>query len=223
MSPAKRERFQIALAPGNNDGTTVVEAIIEAIMGAIASGDLSPGQRLNDAQLAEQLGVSRTPVREAFQRLRHLGIIEASASRFTRVAVLTPKQTADALIVWIALFAPLVDEVIPTAPESLYTAMQEHHESFRRGVETKDVRVAASSNVAFFHSPTQHSDNEALVYSLTALVHLVLLGGIRLSGEIDFSSILTSQEHMLEAVRTHNVELAHTAISTLRQVRVPGA
>ncbi|TAL46104.1 MAG: GntR family transcriptional regulator, partial [Salinibacterium sp.] len=52
--------------------------VFEQILAAVHAGALLPGQRISDAALAEQFGVSRTPVREALQRLREIGIIEAS-------------------------------------------------------------------------------------------------------------------------------------------------
>lgn len=52
----------------------------------IIDGTLKPGEKLKDAELAEALGVSRMPVREAFLRLEDEGLVETSANRWTRVA-----------------------------------------------------------------------------------------------------------------------------------------
>src|SRR5262245_29479907 len=57
-----------------------------ALRDAIVCGDLAPGARLRDQELAERLGVSRTPVREALQRLEDEGLIETSPRASTRVA-----------------------------------------------------------------------------------------------------------------------------------------
>ncbi len=221
MSSSGGSAIHVELPVNPLDGSTIVTTIIDAIIQAIGTGELEPGQRLSDAKLAEQLGVSRTPVREAFQRLREIGIIEASASRFTRVALITPKQTADTLVVWLALFAALVDEVIPIAPPELYNSMFKQHELFKRGVAERDTIGMAAANVAFFHSSSVYSANPALQYSLTAAVHLVRLGGMRLTGRLDFDRIVQSQELMLEAVRTRNPEPAHRAISLLRGLSLP--
>lgn len=50
---------------------------IEAIREAIISGELAPGEPLRDRDLAERLGVSRTPIREALHRLEAAGLVEA--------------------------------------------------------------------------------------------------------------------------------------------------
>ena len=64
---------------------------------AIVQGELAPGQSLRDQDLADQLGVSRMPVREALQRLERAGLIEMAASRYTRVAELTPERVRDTI------------------------------------------------------------------------------------------------------------------------------
>ncbi len=73
------------LRPIEASGTALAELVYEQIGAAILDGRLAPGERLRDAELALQLEVSRTPVREALQRLARIGLVEVSASRFTRV------------------------------------------------------------------------------------------------------------------------------------------
>ncbi len=51
------------------------EGVYQALRAAIVEGDLSPGQHLAEQQLAEELGVSRTPVREALRRLALEGFV----------------------------------------------------------------------------------------------------------------------------------------------------
>jgi DNA-binding GntR family transcriptional regulator len=52
------------------------EAVLEAIKHSILTGELSPGQALVEADLAERLGVSKTPVREALKTLAGSGLVE---------------------------------------------------------------------------------------------------------------------------------------------------
>ena len=55
------------------------------LLRAIITGDLAPGSRVRDQDLAEQLGVSRTPVREALQRLEDEGLVETRRGSLTRI------------------------------------------------------------------------------------------------------------------------------------------
>jgi len=68
-------------------GGSILGDEVYAVLGAaIRDGALAPGQRLRDVEVAEALGVSRTPVREALQRLERIGLVEVSANRYTRVS-----------------------------------------------------------------------------------------------------------------------------------------
>lgn len=71
------------LEPG---GTILGDEVYAVLGAAIRDGLLTPGQRLRDVEVAEALGVSRTPVREALQRLERIGLVEVSAHRYTRVS-----------------------------------------------------------------------------------------------------------------------------------------
>lgn len=72
-------------------------AVYDVIGAAIRDGQLSPGARLRDVELAEWLGVSRTPVREALLRLERIGLVEMVAGRFTRVSFITPELVSETL------------------------------------------------------------------------------------------------------------------------------
>jgi DNA-binding GntR family transcriptional regulator len=72
----------------------VDEAYI-ALGEAIVDGRLQPGDRLRDVELAELMGISRTPVREALQKLERIGLVEVAANRYTRVAPLSDRQRTD--------------------------------------------------------------------------------------------------------------------------------
>src|SRR6516164_2816173 len=67
----------------------------------IVSGGLMPGNRLQDVQLAAELGVSRTPVREALLRLEGEGLVESDPNRGFFVAPLSRKEVLEIYpIVW---------------------------------------------------------------------------------------------------------------------------
>ncbi|GGF36768.1 hypothetical protein GCM10010922_09960 [Microbacterium sorbitolivorans] len=75
----------------------LADVVYDKLCEAVVDGTLAPGQRVRDGDLAEQLGVSRMPVREALQRLERQGLIEMIASRFTRVTAVTAEMPAQSL------------------------------------------------------------------------------------------------------------------------------
>lgn len=72
--------------PRQNSGTALGDEVYSVLGEAILEGRLAPGERLRDHELAQRLGVSRTPVREALQRLEVIGLVEVSPNRYTRVS-----------------------------------------------------------------------------------------------------------------------------------------
>jgi DNA-binding GntR family transcriptional regulator len=69
--------------------------VLDAVRGAILSGELAAGETLRQEELAERFGVSRMPVREAIQRLESEGLVEVLPSRRVRVAALSRAEIAD--------------------------------------------------------------------------------------------------------------------------------
>lgn len=76
-------------------GTVLTDEVYACLGDAILDGRLAPGQRLRDQELAQWLGVSRTPVREALQRLARVGLVEVSPQRYTRVSEPNAKAESD--------------------------------------------------------------------------------------------------------------------------------
>lgn len=73
------------------------EHVYRRLRDAIVDGELRPGERLRDAELAEDLGTSKTPVRHALARLAEQGLVEIQRNRATRVAPLDLDQIRDAI------------------------------------------------------------------------------------------------------------------------------
>lgn len=72
----------------------LAEGLFHLIGGRIVDGRLAPGMRIRDAELAAELAVSRTPVREALQRLERIGLVTMYPSRYTEVSAVTPESVA---------------------------------------------------------------------------------------------------------------------------------
>lgn len=77
------------LSPIESGKRLLADRVFQHLSRAIIDGELEPGERIRDADLAEKLEVSRMPVREALQRLERIGLVEMMPSRYTRVAEVT--------------------------------------------------------------------------------------------------------------------------------------
>ncbi|MBX3093383.1 MAG: GntR family transcriptional regulator [Cryobacterium sp.] len=198
----------------------VVVEVFNAILDDINQGRLLPGQRISDLEIADAFAVSRTPVREAIQRLREIGLIEASANRFTRVAIVSPRQTAEGLTVWVALFTEVLTETIPHADASLVADLERAHDVFLSAVAARDMKRIATSNFEFVQLFTARSHNLVLRRSIRGVVHLVQLGSLHLPTAIDFELLAESHRLMIEAARTKAVDLGLSALDRIRAIQV---
>jgi hypothetical protein len=88
-----------------------------SLLRALLDGTLTPGERLHDDDLTAWLGISRTPIRSALDRLAELGLVDISANRSTRVASPTPETHRAALQVYGALHGAIAHSVLPALPE----------------------------------------------------------------------------------------------------------
>lgn len=75
----------------------LAEEVFRHIGSQIVDGELEPGYRIRDVDVAEELHVSRTPVREALQRLERLGLVVMYPSRYTEVTSVTPEVVQQTL------------------------------------------------------------------------------------------------------------------------------
>ncbi|GAA4771343.1 GntR family transcriptional regulator [Microbacterium gilvum] len=81
--------------------TRISDIAHDLVADEIVRGDLPDGYRIRYAEIAERLGVSRMPVREAIMRLEYEGLIESSVSRYTRVTRVDA-ESAEAIWAWLA-------------------------------------------------------------------------------------------------------------------------
>lgn len=199
----------------------VVTTVFDRVLQAIHEGTLLPGQHISDSEMAEQFGVSRTPVREAIQRLREIGLVEASSGRFTRIVDVTPAQTEHAYIVWRALYSLLVNEVIPRAPVRTLTMMLRDNADFHAALPTMNAREIARANLDFFSRLPPESNNAALQRAITSVVHILSLGSVHLPNFIDLRALADAQQLLLDAVRDRDVATARRAMTLLGEIEIP--
>ncbi|MBP2215122.1 GntR family transcriptional regulator [Arthrobacter sp. CAN_C5] len=87
---------------------SLAERAIKAVRGAVRSGALIPGELYSVYRIAEQLGISRSPVREALLRLAETGMIKFERNRGFRVVLPTPHDIAEIFAIRLALEVPAV-------------------------------------------------------------------------------------------------------------------
>jgi DNA-binding GntR family transcriptional regulator len=123
--------------------------VLDHIRRWIEEGILEPGEVIKDAEIAEQLGVSRTPVREALQILEQHGAVEMLPGRMTRVTNVTPEDVA-LLYAPLAILHGLAAELgTPHATEGDIAAMTECNERLKAAVGARKAVDAREADREF--------------------------------------------------------------------------
>lgn len=133
-APAATSAPNSLAPPGRRGRKLLHQATVDRVRDMIFSGELAPGARVPEIALCEQLGVSRTPLREAFKVLATEGLLELLPNRGARVARLTAEQVDEMFPVMAALealagelaCARITDEQIAEV-RALHYQMALHH------------------------------------------------------------------------------------------------
>ncbi|WP_328415149.1 GntR family transcriptional regulator [Streptomyces violaceus] len=132
-----------------------------AIRDAIVAGEIEPGAVVRDAELAERLGLSRAPVREAFSRLVDEGLLESKPQSYTRVTPLVASDVRDAAAVVGAMHELVTRVAVPRLKAADIEAMRAANERFAAAVGTGDVNAALSADDALHEVLVRVSGNRA--------------------------------------------------------------
>lgn len=152
---------------------TLMRAEVYADLRAwIIDGTLKPGEKLRDAELAEALGVSRMPVREAFLRLEDEGLVETSANRWTRVSYVDVGQAKRIYPLIIALEGLALSLSLGAGRlgEDEISKMEEANTQLSLALEEESRAVEASEADGRFHAVfVEAADNPELASILDNL------------------------------------------------------
>jgi DNA-binding GntR family transcriptional regulator len=106
---------------------------------AIISGELRPGERLRDYELAERLGTSKTPIRHALDRLADHGLVEMQRNRYTRVAPIDLDQVRNAVDLFGDIWIGSVRHVMPLIQDDDIAYLTELADAMASSVKSRDV------------------------------------------------------------------------------------
>jgi len=139
------------------------DVVFNTLRRAILTGELKPGERLMEIHLANRLGVSRTPIREAIRKLELEGLVTMIPRRGAEVAQITEKSLQDVLEVRRALDALSVELACDRISEEALTALGSACEAFAMATKTKDTKKMAEADVALHDIIVRAADNSRLV------------------------------------------------------------
>ena len=125
------------------------DVVFNTLREAILKGELKPGERLMEMHLANKLGVSRTPIREAIRMLEQEGLAVTIPRRGAQVAKITEKDLQDVLEVRDALDELAVACACERMTDEQFTQLKKAMVAFEAATKTDDVRTIVETDEAF--------------------------------------------------------------------------
>lgn len=145
------------------------DVVFRTLRQAILHGELKPGERLMEIHLAERLGVSRTPIREAIRKLELEGLVVMIPRRGAVVASITEKDLKDVLEVRRTLELLACEVACERITPELLEELKGAKEEFGRLKETEDVNRLAAVDVKFHEIIYVATGNDRLISILNNL------------------------------------------------------
>lgn len=144
------------------DRTLLRDDVFHRLRDAIVAGTFVPGEQLKDAELAQWLGVSRTPVREALLRLGASGLVVAKPGRSTTVSEIDPQSVRDARDVVAAMHVLAVREMAGSLDADQVERMREANRRFASAIATGDIAAALDADEQLHAVPVEALGNRAI-------------------------------------------------------------
>jgi len=180
---------------------TSAERVLHALRELILGGDLAPGARLGEVELADRLGVSRTPVREALSRLAAEGIVEMVPNRGARVATWTVAELEGVFDLRSAIEPQLTGYAVPHAtPADVEELDDLAHRMMDVGRPGPDQNLDAlvPLNRAFHDRLVALAEHPTLATALAGAIHPPIV--LRNFHAYDEASLRRSLAHHVEIV-----------------------
>lgn len=148
------------------------EIVFETIRNAIISGDLKPGERVMEVQMAESLGVSRTPVREAIRKLELEGLIIMLPRKGAYVADLSVKDLTEVMEIRASLEGLAAGLASIRIDAAEIEELEIYALKFHKSIE-EDVDVIILRDFEFHDAIFKASRNERLIQLNNNLIEQV--------------------------------------------------
>lgn len=145
------------------------DVVYKTLRDAILKGELKPKTRLMEIHLADEMGVSRTPVREAIRLLEKEGLVITYPRRGAVVAHMTVKDMEDVLEIRETLDIFAVKKACDNANSDTISLLEERMEAFKEAVKGNDSKTIVEADEAFHRVIYECADNPKLIVIINGL------------------------------------------------------
>ena len=214
--------------------TTFQQQAYDYVRGQIINLGFKPGEFINDAQIAEKLSISRTPVREAFQRLEKEGLLVNEARKGWRVYMLDLEDIDEIFDLKIAIEGMLVRKAAACTDKSLRKDLAAALADMKAAVEDDDPDAWLQADIHLHNIIFLMANNERaeqVIRMLNDQWHRIRLGYVALQGRTDKSiaehadfvhSILAGDAQKAETqMRNHLSRVRDDLIQLVKRLVLP--
>ena len=185
------------------------DVIFNTLRDAIVSGELKPGERLMEVSLAEKMGVSRTPVREAVRKLEMEGLEKMTPRKGTHVAELSVKDIIDVLEIRAALDKLATKLAAERISKDELRRLETIHRQYIASLEKENLAAAIKKDVEFHEAIYNASGNKKLVNVAGNLREQIYrFRVIYMKGFSNAEDVLKEHEQILKSISEGNCEEA---------------
>ena len=146
-----------------NEYLPLRDVVFNTLRQAILTGELKPGERLMEIHLADRLGVSRTPIREAIRKLELEGLVVMIPRKGAQVARITEKNLKDVLEVRRALDMLAVRLDCSRMDDEYKKQLREACDEFARVVKNNNTKDITEADVRFHDIINKATGNDRLI------------------------------------------------------------
>lgn len=185
------------------------DVVFNTLRQAILRGELKPGTRLMEIQLANKLGVSRTPIREAIRKLELEGLVLMTPRKGAEVAEITEKNMLDVLEVRKALEELAAKLACDRISEAQIEEMRRIQKMFAESLGKADVTEIAEIDEKFHDVIFAATDNQRLISLLNNLREQMYRFRIEyLKMPECYPQLIREHEQLIEAIANGGTEEA---------------
>ena len=188
------------------------EIVYEELKAQILKGDIKPGTRMMEVELAEVLGVSRTPVREAIRKLEKEGLVKIEPRRGAYASELSVKDMVDILEVRQSMEGLAAYYCAQRINDEQKEQLRDYALAFNEAVEEGVYEDMISYDTKFHHLIVECCDNDILVHMVEQLQELVLRFRYLYYSDFKRAEQMPAEHHeIFEAVASGDAERAREA------------
>lgn len=192
-----------------NDYLPLRDVVFQTLRQAILRGKLEPGERLMELHLADMLGVSRTPVREAIRKLELEGLVITIPRKGAVVAQITRTDLEDVLEVRCALEELAVRKACRNMTAQQLGALREAASRFEREIAAGDLMETAQADVDFHEMISDATGNRRLIQILNNIRSQVYRYRLEnLKNKASHQDLIREHTSLIEALERHDEEQA---------------